>query len=456
MHHLKKLSWVIPFLLVAAVALPPAATISGLPVYNIVDYGARGDNNPINAAVNTAAMKAAIAAAANFGSPAIVYIPPSAGFVVNNGQIMITTPNTVIKGDCTMGANSDKGPVSMLVGKGRGHTIAISPNATGCHVQGINFGAVSAFEQTNPDAYLMVSASNATLRDLYFYEPSIGISIQLPTNLDGEFWIEHVLIQGEIETAGILANAGNAAVNFFNIIMYGDDPQPPYGIVVTSCGKLILDHSDLINCGNCLAIVPGLGGVQGQHANALFLSNTCFDGGNGQGACYICPTNGAYVLTGMINNCWASTARNGLTADGQYPTNGFTLDGSQSKPLLATLKSIQGINFTNCTSKGFINHCGWYVKGVNSFSMVNCTAGACFNGIQIAPGCVDYVLNGNKCGDYVPPAGNLPSGGNQAFGILIEPNDYGICTNNMLRGNRLGGLLNQFPNPHQVVGSNVQ
>lgn len=422
------------------------ATLTAPVVNNVVDYGAIGDGSVANAAVNTAAFQAAIAAGGT------TYVPPSpAGFVVNNDAIKISTPGAVIMGDASMGASSPG--TSTIIGHGPGNIITVT--ATGCSVRGLAFKPSVAGEQKGSDAFVLVTGTQCSLRDLYMASPNTGISLQLPPAANGEFWIKDVLIGGTIGTSVITANVGNAAVRIDHVIAYNDNgaPQPPYGIVVTAAGELTIGGgTDIIQCGTCLAIVPGLGGVKGQFVVAIFVSDSLFDSGNGTGCVYIGPMADAYVLTVRFVNAWASTPNNG---NGQWPTNGFTFDGSGSKPS-PQLKPIQDVCLTNCVGKAFVNHCGVYAKAVAGLSIQNCSFGGCFNGIQIGPGCSGFILSGNKCGDYVPPTIGQPTGGNAAYGILIEPNDQFIVTGNLLYGNGKGGVINLGPvTPRQVIALNL-
>ena len=423
-------------------------------IHNVIDYGAVGDGNPANATKNTVAFNNAIANAANSNNPGPVYVPMSTkGFVVNNGQIRINTPNVVMYGDASMGSGWPNSSTSTIIGTGTGHTLTVS--GMGCNVKNLVFRQFAQGTQKGSDAFVLVQDTTCTISDLYLGSPNIGISLQLLPNVMGEFWIKDILVEGLIGTAGVVANAGNATVHLNHVIMSNfGGPQPPFGIKVTSCGELIIDNGcDIINCGNCLAIVPGIDGVKNQYVNAIFVSDSLFDGGDGQGTVWISPSNGGYVLTAKFTNVWASTAGNN---NGTSPTNGFLFDGSHSTPALPTLRAIQDVSLSNCVSKSFRRHCGVYATAVDALSIQGCTFGDCFNGIQIAKGCSSFVLIGNKCGNYVPPSVPNAAGGNEAYGILIEPTTLPFTAAlNMCYGNGIGTILNQNPpRPFQMLQLN--
>lgn len=421
-------------------------------VYDVTTYGAVADGLVTSSGINTTAFMAATAAAANPAAPGAVYVPPSAkGFVVNNGAWIVSASNAVIRGEASMGSE-DGSPTSLVIGHGAGDTLTVS--GSGCLVQGLMFKPLTYGEQKVADAFLKVTNTQVTIRDLSMSDPCIGISLQLPSLQEGEFWIKDVLIGGSFGVAGIVVNAGDAAVRIGHVVMYCDDVQPPYGICVSSCGELVInDATDVINCGNCLALVPGMGGVKSQHVIATMVSDSLFDSGNGQGCVYVGPQSDGFVLNTRFCNVWTSTPDNNR---GKNPTNGFTLDGSMARPVLPNVLPIQDVTLTNCLAKSFVNHCGVYAKNVNGLGIFNSTFGACYRGIQIAPGCPGFILSGNRCGAYVPSPGSFPAG-NANYGILIEANDQFIVTGNLLYGNGTGGYVNLGPvTPRQVVGLNLQ
>ncbi len=420
-----------------------------MPIYDLQALGVVNDGNPANAAKNTAIFLDTEQKARG-GNPGPMYLGMGGGMAVLNGKLGLNGSNMVLRGDGGMGAVSDWGPTSLIRGFGPGDTLNV--NQGGCRVEGLAWQGDS---QGGSDAFLRVNQTQCMIHDLWMDSPNIGISLQFPKNALGEFWIRDILVQGKIKVAGIVANAGDATVHISHVIMFSD-PQSPYGICVTSCGELnVNDGCDIINCGSCLAIVPGLNGVMDQHVVAVSAVGSYFDSGNGQGCVFIQPTNRAYVLKASFTDCWASTGKN-LTN-----TNGFTIDGSLSKPALPNLKSLQNVKLIGCTSKSFrignLGHCGLYARGVDALTVQGSTFGDCFNGIQLAAGCTNFLLQGNSCGDFVPPSLPFISGGNVAWGILLEAGlGKGIVTGNVLTGNGAGGLFNQQPNPGQVIGQNVQ
>jgi hypothetical protein len=249
---------------------------------------------------------------------------------------------------------------------------------------------------------------------------------------EGEFWIKDVLIVGSIATAGISADAGNAAISIQHVIMFSKDPQPPYGVVVTSCGELVMSGGcDIISMGTCLALVPGLNAVPGQHTNAVFVSDCLFDSPNGNGV-YVAPRNNGYASLLKFTNCWASTQNNN---GGVWPANGFTLDGSQATPPQG-VRPITDASFVNCSSRNFVKHCGIYAKNVYGLRVTSSTFTGNFVGIQTY-GCVG-ILGHNMAGDYNPAPLGFPAG-NQAYGVLLEKSQMVFNPgDHLLGGNGVG------------------
>lgn len=437
---------------------PPMAAQAAITQYNVVDFGAIGDGNPANAAKNTAAFQNAIAIAANSNEPAAVFVPMSkGGFVVNNGQIKLQTPGMMFKGESGMGTGWKNSPASTIIGIGQGPTVDIA--GLGCNLQGIVFRQNTPGEMKGESAFILCRDTQCTIKDCYMRSPNIGILMKLPPNTPAEGWIKDILMEEQFGTAGIVVDFGGGTVHINHVIMSCFDPttsnpkQPPFGIKAVSCGELIINNGcDIINMGNCLGIVPGFDGVKDQFVDSVFVSDSLFDGGNGQGCVWVRPTNRGYCLTHKYTNVWCSTAGNN---GGTFPTNGFMFDATQSVPALPTLRAIQDVTLTNCVAKSFRNHCGVYASGVDALNITASTFGDCFNGIQ-AKNCSSLQLIGNKCGNYVPPSQTGAAGGNQAYGILIEPTTLPLtAAMNMCYGNGIGTILNQNPlRPFQMFSLN--
>jgi hypothetical protein len=419
----------IPFMFVAFVALPPTAT-TGQPVYNVADFGAIGDGDGARANANTAAISAAIAAASDPTKPGTVYIPPAKGaYVVNNGVLSVNAACLNIRGAATMGSRIQWGATSAIAGKGAGDTLKITQGGTS--ISGLDFIPFDD-AQKGKDAFLHVTstATAVTIDNLHMWAPNVGIYLET----SGQAWVKDCLMEGQFRYAGIIADCGNTTVSIQHTIMYSWPNQPTYGVLIISAGELIMEGGcDLICCGNCLAIQPGLEGKKGQQVNAAFISNCLFDSGNGQGCCYICPKGDGYVFLVKFTNCWASTENNN---SGKNPTNGFTIDGSQSTPP-AGIKSIQDVNFVNCNSRNFVRHCGWYCKQAYGVTWSACMASGNYVGIQTY-GTVG-IIGSSKCGDFSPAPLGFPAG-NTTYGILLEKSTMAVGTDNLLNGNGTGPI----------------
>ncbi len=415
--------------------------------YSIEDFGAVGDGNHLHAGPNTIAIQNTINKGRIDGVD--VYVPRRSGFPVYNGQLRMPGDHMKIRGDSTMGS-SFGGPASVLVGIGPGHTLLVSGG--GCTVDGLSFQ--NDGQQSGGDASVMITDQQCYLRNLYIESPNIGMALKFPSGQEGELWMSDILVGGSIRTAVASLNAGNSAIQMRHVLAYNSSAsQPPYGVVVTSCGELIMQACDIDNCGTNLALVPGLGGVKGQWTNAVFISDCLFDNGNGPGNVYIGPQSDGWVFTVKFTNVWTSTVNNG---EGAWNTNGFTFDGSMSKPIGLGVLPLEDITRVNCVGRSMRNHCGVYAKGVNGLTIADSTfGGGNFAGIQLAPGCSDYVVRGNKLGAYTPPSVGSLVRGNDAYGLIVEPNGFGIIQGNMARGNGRGGFWNIAPNPLQQISGNV-
>lgn len=403
--------------------------------YNIADYGAVGDGNSANADINTAAFQKAIAAGG-------IFVPPGL-FVVNDGQLVVSKPNLTIRGEATMGSNPAYGPTSTIIARGPGDTLSIK--APGCSVRGIAWAPSVPGQQTGDDAFLKISATQVSVEHLYMNSPNIGISLQEPSLVGGEFWIENVEMEGGFTgLAGIVANAGDAAVCLKHIVMdgAGSATQPKYGVLVTSCGELVMYGAcDIISMGACLALVPGLNGVKNQHIVAAKINECYFDSPSGLGAVLALPQANGFISSLKFTSVWASTAANG---NGAQNTNGFTIDGSLA--VGSPLPPIQDVSLVNCEAKGFTGRCGIFARSVQGLKIIGSTFGANYIGIWLSTGCVGAIVKGNFSGNYVPPLVLGQSGGNAAYGINIEAAVSNIVvTENIGYGNGAGHINNQAP-----------
>lgn len=401
-------------------------------VYDVTSYGAVCDGNPSRAAANTSAFQNAINAAV--ADPAPIYVPMGKGFVVSNGQLKLPAANMKFCGESGMGSVPEWGATSTIIGKGPGHTLTVTQG--GCQVYGLAFQGSG---QQGNDCFLKVTETQVDIHDLFMDSPNVGISIEHNSNsFIGQSWMRNVLMTGVIKTAGIDINAGGGAVRLEHVLMFNgtmqpNDPQPPYGILVRSAGELVIRACDIDNCGTNLAIVPGMDGTPNTYVNAISVSDSYFDNGNGDQV-LVRPTGSSFVLTARFSNVWTSSVNNN---GGAWPGNGFTFDGSQSHPA-ATLP-IMDVGLSNCLGQNFLKHCGLYAKAVQGLSVMGSTFGGNFNGIQTY-GCVG-TLSANKCGNYVAPPLGSATGGNTAYGMLLEKSQMAIASDNLLLGNGIGSII---------------
>lgn len=401
-------------------------------IYDVTSYGAINDGDPANRAINTSAFQNAINSAA--ASPGPIYIPMGKGFCLNNGQLVLPAPNMKFFGEGAMGANPAWGATSSIKGFGPGDTLKVAQG--GSQIYGLTF---SGEGQQGNDSYLRVQETQVDLHDLYMNSPNVGITIESrPGSFIGQSWLRNIEMEGTFKTAGIdISNGGGAArldhVLMFNGTMLPSDPQPSYGILVRSAGELVITRSDIDNCGTNLAIVPGMDGVPNTFVNAVMISDSLFDNGNGDQV-LIRPEGSSFVHNVRFSNVWTSSINNN---GGAWPGNGFTFDGSRSKPL--AVLPILDVGLANCLGQCFLSHCGLYAKSVYGLSVVGSTFGGNFNGIQTYG--TKGTLVGNKCGHYVAPPLGTTTGGNAAFGMLLEKSAMAVSSDNLLDGNGRGPIL---------------
>ncbi len=355
----------------------------------------------------------------------------------------------VFRGYSGMGYGA--GATSKIIGQGAGSTISVS--GSGSAVQGIAFDNLPG--QGPADASVLVTNNQVMLRDLNISSPSIGISLQLPSLAEGEFWLQNILISGVAKVAGVVGNCGNAAIHFEHVLMYASDPQPPYGICISSAGAVIMHACDIDNAGTCLALVPGLGGAVNQHVDAVIISDSYFDNGNGFGNVLIQPQGNGFLSDVEFNNVWTSTVNNNK---GTWNSNGFSIDGSMANGSLA--RPIQNVRLRGCWGRNFVNHCGVFARNVHALSIVDGSFTGNFDGINLQAGCTDFSLRGNYCGDYDIgpvgwPGGPALTGRNTRFGIVLQSPTAGMAMFNFLRGNGQGPLINYAPAIGQQIAFNL-
>jgi hypothetical protein len=425
---------------------------STIPVYNVAvaPYSAVGDGTTDN----TTAFSHAIADIQGSGMPGILYVPPSTGgFVVRNGNLQITHPNIILQGAGSMGSDGGGNSASMVLGNGSGSTFTIT--GMGCEVRDLAFKpGPSSSQSGSSDSYLYISQSGTTqgqirVDNVHMYSPNIGITLTEPANGAGEYWIERLLIEGTTLTGGMNVSVGGAAVNLRHVIMAQapSTARPQYGIQVSSAGELVMSGGcDIIAMGNCLALVPG----NGQSVGAVLISDCLFDGGGGSntgtwyGAVFVAPSGNGYVAVLRFANVWASTGSN-TTA------NGFAFFGTGST---SPFPSIFDVSLVNCLGQGFTQHDGLYASNVVGLSVIGSTFGGNYNGIGIAAGTTNVVLNGNKCGKYTLPG--YPSVGNTNYGIEIDPGvDHYVVVGNVLNGNGVGTLIDNGGGSNKYLAGNV-
>jgi len=423
--------------------------------YNVLDppFSAVPDNKSA-ATFNTAAIKQAIAISATSAKPGPVVIPMTQdGIYVNPGQLQLNTPGAAMYGHSGMGASVRGAMASKLIGVGPGSLLTLT--SIGQNVENLSLYQDEFGVMNGDDALIALTGdrvTQTTLQNLFLGTPHIGISIKIPANYLGEFWLRNIQIQGQIGYAASVISAGNATVDLSHVISSADisngKPQPQFGHKVLSCGEFAMgDRCDTICCGNCLALVPGHDGESGQYVNCVMVTDSLLDSGNGQGCLLIWPQNKGFLSTLRFTKLWCSSPGN---FGGTVLTNGIFMDGSNSTP--DYFPAIGDVKFIGGESKSFCGNMGLYARSVDGLSIQSCTFGDNLDGIHIAPGCRDVLISGCHSGAYVP-ATHAPNANNTNCGIYIEPTTTSFTIDgNFCNGNDGLGIFNaNRPRPNQII-----
>ena len=366
-----------------------------------------------------------------------------------------------------MGSDADSGGIgagaSNIIGCGKGNTFNIT--GSGCTVENLAFRQDTPSSQIYPgsiDCFLNFSTcTEIRVRNVHMQYPNIGITLTIGNGVPGQFWIEDLLIEGQMSESlptpvgGILATVGNATLYIKHVVMdivqpgpdFAAVPQPQFGIRVQSAGELVIcAGTDIIGMGECLSIRPSTN----QYVIATYVSDSFFDSGNINACVLVAPGGTGYVRLMRFANVWTSTGNNGLMGTPVNAANGFRFDGS-----LSTAEyPLQDVSLVNCLAQGF-HHAGLYAANMMGLSVTSSTFGGNYDGILITSTVTDIILNGNKCGYYVADYG--PGVGNADYGLLIQPGCVNfIVIGNLCYGNTVGSY---YPSttivPNMIVQNNL-
>jgi hypothetical protein len=422
-----------------------------VPIYDPTTYGAVGDGK--TDCTNAYLAATLDASGAGGKPPGPLYIPMTPkGHLIQNGRWSLPNANMKVFGDASMGSVLDWGPTSAVIGHGPGNTLTIPQG--GCSVGGLAWRP-NDMQQTGQDAFIKVLGTQVTLHDMFMDGPNIGIVQSMTWPAGGQFWVENVLIGGNIRTGGIRTSAGNSAVRLHHVRMFCNNtdaqgaslPQPAYGTLVTCAGELIVSDCDFDNCGVNLAIVPGSEGIPNQNVSAVMISNSYFDNGNGKAQFLVRPQGNGFVQNVRICGGWTSTVNNN---GGTWNTDGYHFDGTLSTPPTG-VNAIEDVTLVNLIAQNHLQHVGVYAIGVSGLNLIGVTAGGNYHGVQIGgqtpnTACSGLIV-GCKLGNYVTPplASPLPfSGGNRMFGVVIQKSPaMRLSIDNCLDGNGAGPI--DFP-----------
>jgi hypothetical protein len=209
----------------------------------------------------------------------------------------------------------------------------------------------------------------------------------------------------------------------------GPSNAPAAGVLVRSCGDLLLTDSNIMRHGHDLMVCPGAGQV----VASLWVTDTFLDTAN-RGALFI-PSNGGQVVRCKLSNVWASGhADQGILL---LPQSGGAIDGLDIAGLHCFLNGSSGVQVEAGTKN---------VRMIGGAVAQNVQSGIVI-GANVDRFAVHSITSG--------PTDGLS--GNGGYGMLVygsSHNRYRI-TDNSFSGNSAGGLLDQGTGANKVVGSNL-
>jgi hypothetical protein len=379
----------------------------------VTAYGA----DPSRSSDSTAAILAAVAALGSSGG--VVFFPP--------GGYLISAPSLITASNITfMGA----GPgISVLW-----YTQATGGmfNFSGFNAQIIGLGFKPLVAQT-AGAFLSLSGPNPYLQNFEMDGAFHSIDL-LPGST--EVVISDGIMQHQAAAAsGLTVTSGGAGPNLFrNVTLVGTGAQT-YGVNLLNADDVQFDTCNIIGMGTQLAMQPGAG----QIVESIWCRGCYFDNGAGfsgqTGVLINAPTSTSTVERIEFVNCWSSshtvaavlmenTGGGSVNQVGVYAHESFGNTG-------AGLQIGSGIT-------------GVIVEG-GTF------AGNTLSGILAIAGAADFTVLGVQSGAY---AG---FGGNGRYGVEVQSgaSDHYIITNNRVRGNTTGTVIDGGSGSNKSVTQNI-
>jgi hypothetical protein len=232
-----------------------------------------------------------------------------------------------------------------------------------------------------------------------------------------------------IDILGYSANQGNVDLVISDVFIAGSTQlvNTDTGIHIAAAGDISLRHVSTVYCNTGLRIDP----VFGKRAQAVFVTDSFFDSGNGWGI--YCYTQLGRINLLSITQTWVATNQQG----------GIYLGGTGI---------VQQVNLNDvyCSNNGGI---GLYIASSCQNITVNGGTFASNNshGIYVAPNTNNFMIRGVISG----PTGEFI--GNSGYGITIDTgtsNNY-IVSNNELAGNTLGAFFDGGSGTNKITYSNL-
>jgi hypothetical protein len=376
-----------------AVQRPLDAKIKEL-VISVKDFGATGngttdDTNAVQVALTAAA---AIGAATYF--PPGTYLVSSALSITGAGAVFgYNAGATVIK---TNSAIADifvvNAPFVSIRELQFGASVAKTAGAC-VNLNGQNYCKVSDFVISSANWFVGVTLGSGV--------GSTGAKIERGRMLGGQAGVSTGILISQT------SNSVDVIIRDMWIIGNSSVSQLASGIKITNVGDCYLDHVSTVFAGNGLEVVPGTG----QIVQALFVDNTFFDSGSGDGI-GLRPGSTGVIMLVKIANTWACSNALGIVFAG-------AAGGTEAADII------------NCTASNNTSH--GILLNDTSAKGVRIIGGSCSAnvgvGIVINSGVTNFHIQGVRVGPY----GEFGANGNGI--VLAGSNDGFAIVDNDVSGN---------------------
>ena len=410
-------------------------------VFNVRDYGAKGDG----AIDDAAAIQRAIDAVPAGGG--VVYLPRGSYRI--DSQITITRSETVLAGD-------GQTTTDILCNSATNHGIQVGDGGvTNCQgvvlkhfrirptVQPASSGAMIFLNGGSGAAF---SVAKTQIYNVDIFQPWIGIDMY-NSNIGDYRWI--YIQQTNVNGVGIRVrnDLGEQETNslfehiFMNAAKTAPALGPDYGFHLQGpLAAVVLNNCSVVNHG----VGVGLEGGPSTAASTCWLNN-CFLDQNADANFRSQPAAGLTTQWVRVTNCWLSGFGTGLAE-----SEGVWLGGGGGV--------VRGFEFQNCHILLNGRHGILINAGVSDVAVDNCQIAGngwqttnTFHGIVYAAGLTKMRVRNSQVGTYAGVTGD------QAQGIAITAGggDEIIITGNDLQGNVTGSISNGATGLNQQIFGNL-